>query len=283
MASMGASFRAARGAPRQGALKAAAARGAAGGPLDFSLRRESTSESDSERSTSGLSSSSAEDFDEFLFWGSEGPLEGMPKKRRKRKRNPFTGQRQKKRRKRKTADTPSNLTPELRDLLRQATDLYLSAEFAAAAALLKEIIRRAPGLHDPFHLLGLVFEEGYKDKRRALDCYILAAQLVGSDALLWRRSGNLAVELGDLGAAAFALKNCLKCLKEKKELKELKEAKESKQKKEAFPEIQSDCSSAAAAAAAVEGPNKKQKEFYRIAQEVAFQLALVYRETVPKP
>ena len=38
-------------------------------------------------------------------------------------------------------------------MLREATDHYLSGEFEAAVPLLKEIIRQAPGLHDPFHLL----------------------------------------------------------------------------------------------------------------------------------
>ncbi|XP_026191834.1 uncharacterized protein LOC34617648 [Cyclospora cayetanensis] len=37
--------------------------------------------------------------------------------------------------------------------MRQATDHYLSGNYEAAVSALKETIRKAPGLHDPFHLL----------------------------------------------------------------------------------------------------------------------------------
>ncbi|OEH74975.1 hypothetical protein cyc_00471 [Cyclospora cayetanensis] len=184
---------------------------------------DSATTSESDRIDSEASSSFDDDFEEMLFLGNDGSLGDLSRaprsRRRKRKRAaPFSSQPHRKRRKRRSAASPSNLTPEVqsrvREMMRQATDHYLSGNYEAAVSALKETIRKAPGLHDPFHLLGLVFEEAYGDKRRALDCYLLAAHLVGGDALLWQRSGLLAVELEDLQQAAYCFRRCLRNIRE---------------------------------------------------------------------
>ncbi|KAL8424553.1 hypothetical protein Efla_005659 [Eimeria flavescens] len=184
----------------------------------------------------------------------------------KRRRSPvmgrsaaYSGQQHRRRRKRRTAATPSQLTAEVRDLLREATEHYLAGSFEAAVSLLKETIRKAPGLHDPFHLLGLVFEEAYGDKRRALDCYLVACHLVGSDARLWQRSGSLAEEVGDLPQAAYAYRRCLRNLRDTDRNKE--ETDQQQAERETDRRRQQNRDEAADA------------EERRLEEEVAFQLA----------
>lgn len=56
-------------------------------------------------------------------------------------------------RKRRTAATESTMSPEVEDLIRCANNAYLERNIPTAILLLEEAIQKAPGLHDPFHLL----------------------------------------------------------------------------------------------------------------------------------
>lgn len=56
-------------------------------------------------------------------------------------------------RKRRTAATESEMTPEVEDLIRRANNAYFERNIPLAISLLEEVIQKAPGLHDPFHLL----------------------------------------------------------------------------------------------------------------------------------
>ncbi|KFH17708.1 general transcription factor IIIC polypeptide 3 GTF3C3 [Toxoplasma gondii MAS] len=135
------------------------------------------------------------------------------KGRRKRKRaEPFSGvTTQRKRRRKRTAATPSEMPPALKKLMGEATDAYLREEFEKAVQILEDIVRQAPGLHDPFHLLGLIYEEAFGDKRRAVDFYLLAAHLVvPGDPELWRHIGSMSVQLGNLPQAIYCFRRCLR-------------------------------------------------------------------------
>ncbi|XP_952994.1 transcription factor, putative [Theileria annulata] len=120
----------------------------------------------------------------------------------------YTKKSGKKKKRRKTASQSSKLNPELEKLLQEATDLYLSKNFEEAVKKLKELIRRAPGLHDPFHMLGLIYQNEYNDVTTANSYYLLAAHLVPTDTDLWQRIGEMSQESGNLDQAIYCFKKC---------------------------------------------------------------------------
>ncbi|CBZ55309.1 hypothetical protein NCLIV_057320 [Neospora caninum Liverpool] len=177
-------------------------------------------DTDELRSESSIAESEMEDYfmrddesEDDNARGTPGPGGRRKKNRRKRKRaEPFSGVKsQRKRRRKKTAATPSEMPPALKKLMGEATDAYLSGEFDRAVQILEDIVRQAPGLHDPFHLLGLIYEEAYGDKRRAVDFYLLAAHLVvPGDPELWRHIGSMSLQLGNLPQAVYCFRRCLR-------------------------------------------------------------------------
>ncbi|GBE61753.1 ribosomal protein L19 [Babesia ovata] len=135
----------------------------------------------------------------------------MRKKQRAGKRMvPKTIAIQRKRRRRRTAAHASKLSPQLEKLMQDATTQYLCGNFDEAVKLLKELVRRAPGLHDPFHMLGLIYQEEYKDPVTATGYYLLAAHLVQTDLELWRRIGEMSQQIGNIDQAIYCFKKCLK-------------------------------------------------------------------------
>lgn len=50
---------------------------------------------------------------------------------------------------------------------------------------MNEVILLAPNLSDPYHTLGLIYNE-MGDKKRALNFYMIAAHLTPKDASLWK-------------------------------------------------------------------------------------------------
>ncbi|GFE54513.1 ribosomal protein L19 [Babesia ovis] len=117
---------------------------------------------------------------------------------------------QRKKRKRRTAAHASKLTPQLEKLMQEAMTHYLCGNFDDAVRVLKEVVRRAPGLHDPFHMLGLIYQEEYGDPVTATGYYLLAAHLVQTDLDLWRRIGEMSQDLGNLDQAIYCFKKCLR-------------------------------------------------------------------------
>ncbi|ORM41409.1 General transcription factor 3C polypeptide 3 [Babesia sp. Xinjiang] len=117
---------------------------------------------------------------------------------------------QRKKRKRKTAAHASKLTPQLEKLMQDAMTQYLGGNFDDAIKILKEVVRRAPGLHDPFHMLGLIYQEEYGDLVTATGYYLLAAHLVQTDLELWRRIGEMSQDIGNIDQAIYCFKKCLK-------------------------------------------------------------------------
>ncbi|GIX64684.1 transcription factor [Babesia caballi] len=132
--------------------------------------------------------------------GKRGPKRGVPK----------VIATQRKKRKRRTAAHVSKLTPQLEKLMQEATTHYLCGSFDDAVRVLKEVVRRAPGLHDPFHMLGIIYQEEYGDPVTATGYYLLAAHLVQTDLELWRRIGEMSQEIGNIDQAIYCFKKCLK-------------------------------------------------------------------------
>lgn len=117
---------------------------------------------------------------------------------------------QRKKKKRRTAAHPSKLTPQLEKFMQEAMNHYLNGSFEEAIKILKEVVRRAPGLHDPFHLLGVIYQEEYGDIVTATGYYLLAAHLVQTDLELWRRIGEMSQDIGNVDQAIYCFKKCLK-------------------------------------------------------------------------
>ncbi|OII78104.1 TPR repeat-containing protein [Cryptosporidium andersoni] len=112
--------------------------------------------------------------------------------------------------KRKTGSTPVNVSPEVEKLLQKANDAYLAKEFMSAIEILEEVVKKAPGLHDPFHMLGLIYEQELDDKAKAAEFYFLAAHLVVNDIYLWKRIGQMSCELEMWERAIYCYKRCLR-------------------------------------------------------------------------
>ncbi|KAK7825405.1 general transcription factor 3c polypeptide 3, partial [Quercus suber] len=73
-----------------------------------------------------------------------------------------------------------------------------------AISTLHEVIRLAPNLPDPYHTLGLVHNQLGEDKK-ALNFYMIAAQLTPKDSSLWRLLFTKSIEQGNIGLASYCL------------------------------------------------------------------------------
>lgn len=89
---------------------------------------------------------------------------------------------------------PTRMTPEIEQLLSQATGLYFVGQFAEAVELLNQIITRAPTVPDPLHLLGRIKEE-LGEKEKAAQFYLLYAQLTRHDVNLWVKVAHMYKDL----------------------------------------------------------------------------------------
>lgn len=111
---------------------------------------------------------------------------------------------------RKKPKSRQNISIEIEKLLQKANDAYLEKKFILAIEILEEIVVKAPGLHDPFHMLGLIYEQELDDKEKAIGFYLVAAHLVGTDFFLWRRIGQMSAEIQDWSRAIYCYSKCIK-------------------------------------------------------------------------
>ncbi|KAH8583906.1 tfc4p like TFIIIC subunit TPR repeat containing basal transcription factor [Cryptosporidium sp. chipmunk genotype I] len=113
---------------------------------------------------------------------------------------------------RKKIKSQQNVTIEIEKLLQKANDAYLEKKFILAIEILEEVVVKAPGLHDPFHMLGLIYEQELDDKEKAIGFYLVAAHLVGTDFFLWKRIGQMCAEIQDWSRAIYCYSKCIKNL-----------------------------------------------------------------------
>jgi general transcription factor 3C polypeptide 3 (transcription factor C subunit 4) len=114
-----------------------------------------------------------------------------------------------KRRRRGRTKIKGGLPPAVAKLLGEANMCYVSQDFAEAIRLLEEVVRRAPKVSDPYHTLGLVYEEMGDDKR-ALESYLVAAYLTGRDADTWKRVANMSQQQGLFEQALYCTNRALR-------------------------------------------------------------------------
>ncbi|GAB4839589.1 hypothetical protein Ancab_029112 [Ancistrocladus abbreviatus] len=94
--------------------------------------------------------------------------------------------------------------PEVTMKLGKATVHYAHGRFEEAICLLNEVVRLAPNMHEPYHMLGLVYN-ALGDKKKAMGCYMIAAFLGPKDSSLWKPLVNWSIEQGNIGQAWYCL------------------------------------------------------------------------------
>ncbi|GMF43804.1 unnamed protein product [Phytophthora fragariaefolia] len=153
----------------------------------------------SEEDDDGVEEEEEEDSDiERQLWG---------KSRKRRRRG--TG-RQGKRRRRggptgKRSVTAAKVPPELANVLGEANMLYASHQYDEAITLLKDFIKKAPTIPDPYHTLGMIYEDR-QDRIKALQFFLIACTLTPQDAELWKRVGRIAKDEKNFDQALFCFK-----------------------------------------------------------------------------
>ena len=101
------------------------------------------------------------------------------------------------------------LPPDVSRMLGEANMCYVSQDFQQAIRMLEEVVRRAPRVSDPYHTLGLVYEE-MDDQKRALECYLIAAYLTGKDVETWKRVATMSRDQGLLHQAIYCINRALR-------------------------------------------------------------------------
>ncbi|KAL3513257.1 hypothetical protein ACH5RR_025974 [Cinchona calisaya] len=127
-------------------------------------------------------------------------MELMNYGRRRRSRKP------KKRGRRK--GSRNKVSPEITRKLGDATLHYAHGCYGEAIRVFYEVIRLSPNLPDPYHRLGLIYNE-MGDKKRALDFYMIAAHLTPKDASLWKLLVAWSIEQCDTGQARYCLSKAI--------------------------------------------------------------------------
>lgn len=131
----------------------------------------------------------------------ERQLWGKSRKRRRRgqgrrKRRGFTGKR---------SVVATKVPPELANVLGEANMLYASHQYDEAITLLKDFIKKAPTIPDPYHTLGMIYEDR-QDRIKALQFFLIACTLTPQDAELWKRVGRIAKDEKNFDQALFCFK-----------------------------------------------------------------------------
>eukprot|EP01117_Protostelium_nocturnum_P020085 TRINITY_DN8887_c0_g1_i1.p1 TRINITY_DN8887_c0_g1~~TRINITY_DN8887_c0_g1_i1.p1 ORF type:complete len:914 (+),score=326.92 TRINITY_DN8887_c0_g1_i1:57-2798(+) len=101
------------------------------------------------------------------------------------------------------------LTPELSKMMGEANMAYATQDFSTAVTLLQEVIRQAPNASDPYHVLGLIYEE-MEDHAKSFEFYMIAAHIDGRDADLWIRLANISRENEKYRQAIYCLTKAIK-------------------------------------------------------------------------
>ncbi|CAA9989228.1 conserved Plasmodium protein, unknown function [Plasmodium knowlesi strain H] len=136
---------------------------------------------------SGYSEECGEEYDEEeAGWYGDEPFRRRRTQKRKKKRNAKRNRHGGK----GATSTPSSAEPtkmnkEVESLMNKANTCYICQNFDECIRILEKVIKLAPSLHDPFHLLGLIHEREYKNVKKAINYYLIAAHLSRNDYLSW--------------------------------------------------------------------------------------------------
>ncbi|ETW01201.1 hypothetical protein, variant [Aphanomyces invadans] len=95
--------------------------------------------------------------------------------------------------------------PEYSELMGEANAAYISGDHDKAISMLKDFVKKAPTVPDPYHTLGVIYEK-MEHRAKAIQFYLIACSLTPSDAGLWRRVGGMAKDEGIADQALFCFK-----------------------------------------------------------------------------
>ncbi|SOV74640.1 conserved Plasmodium protein, unknown function [Plasmodium sp. gorilla clade G3] len=115
----------------------------------------------------------------------------------------------------KTAE-PSKMNKEIEAMMNKANNYYINQNFNECIILLEKVIKKSPCLHDPFHLLGLIYEREYKNLKKAINYYLIAAHLSHGDFLSWYNIIDLCKIAKEYNVVIYCLYKVLKFYKRKK-------------------------------------------------------------------
>lgn len=102
----------------------------------------------------------------------------------------------------------NKVNPEITRKIGDANVHYAHQRYEEAIHVLYEVVRIATHLPDPYHTLGLVYH-AMGDKMKALDFYMLAANLSPRDAFRWELAVPLCIELENYVQAIDCLKKAI--------------------------------------------------------------------------
>ncbi|CAI5709244.1 unnamed protein product [Peronospora farinosa] len=105
----------------------------------------------------------------------------------------------------KRSVTATKMPLELANVLGEANMLYASHQYDEAIMLLKDFIKKAPTIPDPYHTLGMIYEDR-QDRTKALQFFLIACTLTPQDAELWKRVGRIAKDEKNFDQALFCFK-----------------------------------------------------------------------------
>ncbi|KEG00335.1 conserved Plasmodium protein, unknown function [Plasmodium vinckei vinckei] len=134
------------------------------------------------------------------------------KKGRKKKR----GNKKGKTEKMVGSNEPSKMNKEVESLINKANNNYINQNYKECIKLLEQVIKISPDLHDPYHLLGLIYEREYDNLKKAINYYLIAAHLTRNDFLTWYNISNLCKIEKEYNILLYCLYKAMRLYKRKK-------------------------------------------------------------------
>ena len=106
------------------------------------------------------------------------------------------------------APKPTRITAEIEQLIGKANQHFIFQEFDSAIEILHDVIKKAPGISDSYHVLALIYEEK-KEHEKAVNFFTLAAQITQHDSELWAKVAHMHKELGHYKEAVYCYSRSL--------------------------------------------------------------------------
>lgn len=101
------------------------------------------------------------------------------------------------------------LPPNIAEPFSQAQEHYIRGEYPEAIKLLSEVTRLAPKLPDPYHTMGLIYQES-GNPCQALQFFVIAATCTPKSAELWKKIAYMAADIGEYQQALNAAQRVMK-------------------------------------------------------------------------
>jgi general transcription factor 3C polypeptide 3 (transcription factor C subunit 4) len=103
----------------------------------------------------------------------------------------------------------NKLAPQLARMMGEANMHYIQKDFAKAVDLLLQVVKQNPHVADPFHTLGLIYQE-WKQPEKAAEYFMIAAHMSPKDAMTWKKVAEIWKELGKTSQAVYCYSRVIK-------------------------------------------------------------------------